>query len=78
VIGLTPDNHSERDEAVVLARFRRRRDGARQLQRARHGQLVNRMAGLLQGALGPRDQHVVEMLVEAGFDDQEAGHGYSG
>jgi hypothetical protein len=72
VIGLTPDNRSEGDEAVVQAALGCRRDGAGQLERAGDRELVDGVAGRLERALGPFDQQVVEVLVEAGFDDQEA------
>src|SRR5690606_19991349 len=48
------------------------------LERARHGQDLDLVAGFLEPGASARDQHVVEMFVEAGFDDQEAGHGFSG
>ena len=55
--------------------LRRHRDRARNFERAGDG---DRLMGMTRGfecAAGAVDQHVVEVVVKAGFNDEEMGHG---
>ena len=74
MIGLTPDDHADGHEAIVLAAFRRERDGAGDFERAGNGQHVGLVSGVFQRGTRAFDQLIVQLGVETRFDDQETGH----
>jgi hypothetical protein len=74
VIGFAPDHDADGDIAVIVAGQIGKGNGGGDFQRARHSDDFRRMARGLDGGLGARDQLVVQVVVEAGFDDEKLGH----
>ena len=79
MIGLAADHAAQGDIAVIARRGRKaagllgQGDGGRDLQRAGHGDDVELDALRAQGILGPFQQGVGQIVIEARLDDQDAG-----
>jgi len=72
MIGFATDHHADRDEGVIFVR--RQRDRAGHFQRAGHGDGLVGVAGRLDRGTRALQEQVIQMLVETGLDDQDAGH----
>ena len=79
MIGLAADHHADADIAVVAAAFGGEGDRAGHFERAGDGEHFHFMPGSFERGARACYQHVIEVVVETGFDDQETGHaGHSG
>ena len=77
MIGLAADHDAERDESAEAAASRGQGDRAGELQRAGHGQrLVLVPRGFHRGA-SAGEQQVVEVRIEARFDEKDGRHDVS-
>src|SRR5690606_815868 len=74
VIGLAADHDAERDIGIIAPGIGRERDGGRNLERARHGYGFVAASLGLSRAPPPAEQHVVQMAVETGLDDENMRH----
>ena len=74
MIGFATNHDADRDKAVIAAGLRGHRHGTGNLKRAGHRHHLIAVPLFVQRRLGPFDQQVVEMVVEARLDDQEFGH----
>ena len=63
------------DETVIAPAFSRHCDRTRDFECTRHRQDLYLVPRLLQRSPCASDKHVVEVVVEARFDNQELGHG---
>ena len=77
MIGLAADHHADRDEAVIEIGLGGERDGAGDFECAGHCQNLDLVPSRFQRGARAGDQHVVKMGVEARFDDEDAGHGFT-
>jgi hypothetical protein len=75
MVGLAADDHADADIAVILAAFRGQRDRAGNFQCAGHGEDIDVVSRRFERGACAGHEHVVEMVVETGFDDKETGHG---
>lgn len=70
--GLTSDQTAERDDSVEAPRPGQHRDGRRQLERARHLELVDLRTRSEGGVQGPAGQGPSDLVVPASTDDRHA------
>ena len=68
------DSDADADEAFVAAAFGGKRDGARDFERAGNRHRFMAVPRRLDRGARAGDEHVIEMLVEARFDDENLGH----
>lgn len=73
MVGFAAENDDDRDEAFVAPAFGRERYGAGDLERAGHPHHLDLVPLQPERSAGAGDQHVVEMVAEPRFDDQELG-----
>jgi hypothetical protein len=74
MIGLAANHDSERHESTIAAAARGKRDRSGNLERAWNGQRLMLVTRRLDRGARAGEQHVVEVRIEARFDQQDRRH----